>query len=433
MSAPDSQARPAPAPAVDQPRGRILCVTSTLPRWSGDSTASFVLHLAQDLQALGWRVDVLAPHAAGAATLETMGGVRVERFRYLWPATQQTVCYGGGALINLRKSSWNAVKVPFLVAAELGAVLLRLASQRYDLVHSHWIVPQGLVGTIACALARKPHLVTVHGGDIFGLRGALLQWLKRLALRGAGAITVNSGATQRAVRELIGPARTIVQVPMGVATEPPGTLALERAQQLRARWRRGQGPLLVFVGRLVEEKGPADLLRAVAALREDLPDVSVLLVGDGPERAALERLARELGLADRAGFAGWVDPPDVPAHLAAADIFVAPSRRGADGWVEAQGLAVLEAMASGVPVIATRLGGVSESVEHERTGLLVDEQAPLQIAAAVRRLAGSPQLGRALAAAAQAQVRHAFSRPASAAAFSQVYAELLALADAKSC
>ena len=79
--------------------GRILCLTSNFPRWEGDSTTPFVLHLAQDLQALGWRVDVLAPHAPGAAVRETLGGVRVERFRYLWPERLETVCYRGGALI----------------------------------------------------------------------------------------------------------------------------------------------------------------------------------------------------------------------------------------------------------------------------------------------------------------------------------------------
>ena len=77
-------------PASD-PR-RVLFVTSNFPRWQGDSTTPFVLHLAQDLSALGWSIDVLAPHAPGAAFEETMGALRVERFPYLWPAALQTVC-----------------------------------------------------------------------------------------------------------------------------------------------------------------------------------------------------------------------------------------------------------------------------------------------------------------------------------------------------
>ncbi len=108
--------------------GRILSVTSTFPRWRGDSTAPFVLHLAQDLQALGWQVDVLAPHAPGAATAEVLDGVSVERFRYLWAASQQTVCDQGGALANLRRRPLERLKLPALVAAELIAVAHRLAT-----------------------------------------------------------------------------------------------------------------------------------------------------------------------------------------------------------------------------------------------------------------------------------------------------------------
>ena len=108
-------------------KGRVLCVTSNFPRWSGDSTTPFVLHLAQDLQSLGWEVHVLAPHAPQAARMEVISGVQVKRFRYLWPIRQQTVCYQGGALINLRKHPANWLKLPALVAAETLAIVRQIA------------------------------------------------------------------------------------------------------------------------------------------------------------------------------------------------------------------------------------------------------------------------------------------------------------------
>ncbi len=94
-----------------EPRGRVLCMTSNFPRWDGDSTTPFILHLVQDLQAFGWAVDVLAPHAPGAALKETLGGVRVERFRYFWPEAQESLCYQGGALSNLRRNPFNKFKL----------------------------------------------------------------------------------------------------------------------------------------------------------------------------------------------------------------------------------------------------------------------------------------------------------------------------------
>ena len=193
---PESAQRADPPPSA-RPRGRVLFLASTFPRWEGDSSAPFVLNLAQDLRALDWRVDVLVPHAPGALRHEEIGGVRVDRFRYLWPETLQTVCYGGGALANLRHDRKNLLKLPALVAAQAVAAMARLAGGRYDLLHSHWILPQGFTGTLAARPLGIPHITTVHGGDVFALQGRILAGFKRFALAGAEAVTVNSSATGR--------------------------------------------------------------------------------------------------------------------------------------------------------------------------------------------------------------------------------------------
>lgn len=397
---------------------RILCMTSNFPRWQGDTTTPFVLHLAQDLQALGWQVDVLAPHAPGCALREQLDGIDVQRFRYLWPERLETVCYQGGALINLRKSKANKLKLPALIGAEWIACAAKLVTRRYDLLHSHWILPQGFTGVLAAKPLKIPHVVTVHGGDIFGLRGKLLSNFKRFALRHAGAITVNSSVTRQAVGELVDLAK-VEQIPMGVATDrvPDAELVAE----LRQRYRGDTGPLLVFVGRLVDEKGVEDLIRAVALSTKALPDVRALVVGEGQDRALFEALAKQLGVAQRVTFVGWVDPQRMASYLAAADIFVGPSRRARDGWIEAQGLTFIEAMLQKIPVVATRSGGIVDSVEHEQTGLLVDERAPDQIAAAVLRLAQDARLRNELSSRAYANALEKFSRQSSAARFSQLF------------
>lgn len=404
---------------------RILCVTSSFPRWAGDSTTPFVWHLAQDLQGLGWSVDVLAPHAPDAAITETLGGVRVERFRYLWPEGQQTVCYQGGALVNLRQRPWNRLKLAPLVAAQWAAVARRLATGHYDLLHSHWILPQGFVGMMARPFGRIPHVVTVHGSDLFGLRGALMDTFKRRVLHQADAVTVNSCFTEAAVRQLAPETRGLHRIPMGVAIRLPDAAVHARASELRRRYRKGQGPLLVFVGRLIEEKGPEDLIRAIDFLGNALPDVTALIVGDGPERRALEDLVAQLLLTGRIEFPGWIDPSELGAWLAAADCFVGPSRRAPNGGVEAQGLTFIEAMAAGTPVIATRLGGIPDAVIHETTGLLVDERAPEQIAAAVQRLVADPRFAVTLAEQGRRHAVGHFSRAASAGAFGELFKRLI--------
>ncbi|NBC48976.1 MAG: glycosyltransferase [Gammaproteobacteria bacterium] len=405
-------------------RRRILCITSNFPRWSGDSTTPFVLHLAQDLQQLGWTVDVLAPHAPGAATAEVLDGVSVERFRYLWPAKQQTVCYQGGALVNLRRRPLERLKLPALVAAEMFAIARRLATHRYDILHSHWLLPQGFVGQLSRTIASLPHVVTVHGGDLFGLTSPLMQSFKRFVLQRADAVTVNSAFTEEGVRALVSMPRRLQRIPMGVATQDLTEQQRQQSAALRARYRRNQGPLLIFVGRLVEEKGAADLIQATAYLRTDYPDITTLILGEGPDRAALGNFAKALDLSKSVIFPGWIDPVDIGSWLAAADIFVGPSRTAANGQVEAQGLTFLEAMVASLPVIATRLGGIPDAVIHEETGLLVDERAPRQIAAAVGRLLSEPMLASTLREQGRGQVLARFSRAASAQAFSDLFFQL---------
>ena len=124
-------------------------------------------------------------------------------------------------------------------------------------------------------------------------------------------------------------------------------------------------PLFVFVGRLSREKGVASLLRAFARIREETPTAELRLVGDGEERESLERLAHSLHLGESLVFCGWIGPPEVEDELAAAWASVVPSL-----WAEPLGLVAVEAAVRGVPVVASAMGGLRETVVHGRNGLL---------------------------------------------------------------
>jgi len=405
-------------------KGRILALTSNFPRWSGDSTTPFVLHLCQQLQKIGWQVDILAPHARGAARKETIGGVSVERFQYLWPSAWQTVCYQGGAMVNLRKNKANYLKLPFLLFFELLALRRKLSAGKYDLLHSHWILPQGFVGRLAASSLSIPHIITVHGGDIFGLRGRLLRRAKRFALLGADGITVNSSATETAVRELVAKDLLLERIPMGIELQQTAEMS-DKVNELRGLYKKNSGPLLIFVGRVVEEKGLADLLAAIRMLLADSMEVNLLVVGEGQDKTAMEQLTSDFGIVSNVYFAGWQPSELIPNYLTAADIFIGPSRTAENGWVEAQGLTFIEAMMVGTPVIATRVGGIVDSVRHEQTGLLVDERSPAQIAQAIKRLFADPQLAKRLSVNGRKMVEENFSQESSAKAFDALFSRIL--------
>ncbi len=400
----------------------VLLITSSYPRWAGDSTTPFVHHLAQDLRSLGWNILVLAPHAPGAARRQVLDGVPVHRFRYLWPESLQTVCYDGGALVKLRANRWILVKIPFLVVAQWLAVLWHLIRHDVALVHSHWLLPQGLTAALSAGLLRVPHVATVHGGDVFALRGPVMRACKRLVLSRASAVTVNSSATQAAAEQLARRMRRLVRIPMGVTNQSPTDGA--EAADLRDRFRRGNGPLLIFVGRLVMEKGVGDMLEAVALAQHELPDIAALIVGDGPDRDCFQKQANRLGIVNRVSFTGWIPSDQIQNYLRAADIFVGPSRPAPDGWLEAQGLALIEAMLAGLAVISTATGGITDAVRHDETGLIVNAAAPREIADAIRRLAGDTALAERLASHGRRLALSEFTREISAKKFSDLYSRV---------
>jgi glycosyltransferase involved in cell wall biosynthesis len=162
--------------------------------------------------------------------------------------------------------------------------------------------------------------------------------------------------------------------------------AAGNGEALRAR-RDPQKLVLLFVGRLVEKKGVADLLTAITCLSKDVVErIELWIIGHGTEFDRLTVMAVEYGIKDKVVFYGRLPNEQLPDFYAAADIFIAPSIIDADGDTEGQGVIFLEAMASGIPVIGTRTGGVAEMIDHGNTGLLVAPNHVDQLAAAIERL-----------------------------------------------
>lgn len=405
-------------------KGRILSITSNFPRWKNDSTTPFVLNLAEDLVKEGWIIDVLAPHAPNSLKYEKFNKVPVHRFQYSWPKSTQTVCYQGGALVNLRKNPLNKLKLPLLVIAEFFAMMRLLLKNKYDVIHAHWILPQGLNAVLLGKLFNIPVVVTVHGGDIFGLRGSIMTWLKKKVLNAADTVTVNSNFTGNAVRELTTNIKDLKKIPMGVSVAPFNKEDLIEVESLKNKFRKDDGPLLVFAGRLVEEKGISDLLNAIALIAKKQPAVTAIIAGEGQDRELFEQQCRELNINDKVSFLGWIPNNKVPIYMAASDFFVGPSRTSTDGWVEAQGLTFLEAMAVGSTVIATSSGGIKESIIHEETGFLVDENNPEQIADCVLKVHHHPENLKYIKKNAYQHVINYFSRDFSARQFDSIFNKL---------
>jgi len=392
---------------------RILFLTSSAPRFPGDATAPFILNMARDLCALEWRVTILAPHAPGLKTTETIDGVAIRRFRYLWPAAWQTLCYNGGAAVNLKRGKLKALAVPFFVAAEFLGALFFVLRERPAVVHSHWVIPQGAVGQ-ALTLAGVRHVISVHGTDIYGFRSRTMSTIKRWALRRCDHVIANSTWTKAEVEALCQP-KALSVIPTG--TTP---YALNVENRPRTKSADPGTKIVLFVGRLIEAKGVRYLIEALPLILAR-QRVKLLIVGDGPERAALETHAKSLNVHDNAEFVGSVPHSSIYDYFSLADVFVGPSIDIPGESTEAQGNTFVEALFAQVPVVASRVGGIPGAIIHERTGLLVDERAPDQIARAVLRILSDANFADAMKKAGYQHAADNFSRFVSARKVDAVY------------
>lgn len=338
-------------PQTDPARPRLLVLASTYPRWRGDPEPGFVHELARRL-AGSFEVVVVGPHAAGAAVRERLDGVEVVRYRYA-PARLETLVNDGGILTNLRRSPWKWLLVPGF-AAMLAWTAWRVArARRVDVLHAHWLVPQGLAAALVGCLpgTRVPFVVTSHGADLHALRGRRAAALKRFVLRRAAAATVVSGSMRAPLRALGADLRKVRVQPMGV--DLSGRFRREGAEP-RSRHE------LLFVGRLVEKKGLRHLLDAMPAILRGVPEARLAVAGFGPEEDALRRQARDLGIDGAVRFLGPVPQAGLPALYRRAAVCVAPFVRARSGDEEGLGLVLVEAIGCGCPVVVGNVAAVGD-------------------------------------------------------------------------
>jgi glycosyltransferase involved in cell wall biosynthesis len=375
-----------PSVKANAPKSAVLVLTSTFPRWRGDVEPPFVHELSRRLTD-SFDVHVLAPHAPGSKRREILDGVHVYRFRY-GPTILERLAYQGGILANLKKSPYLFGLVPLFLAAQLLAAIKLLVRQPIEVIHAHWIFPQGGIAMLARALSRSRAkvLCTSHGGDLYGLKGAVLNRFKKIVADACDHLTVVSRSMRGDLMKLgVEPSKVSV-IPMGVDLRyrfvPPSVPS--RAESL------------LFVGRLVEKKGLRYLLEAMPEILKRLPQAYLTVVGDGPSRLDLEKLASDLGLRERVRFLGALKNEELPAVYQRAGIVVFPSMISDDGDQEGFGLVLVEALGCGCAAVVTDLPAMMDIVEDGKTAIVVRQKNPGEIAVAVIRLLAYPELRSAI-------------------------------------
>lgn len=351
---------------------KLGLLTTGFPRFEGDHSGAFLLTLARGFVANGHEVRVLAPEPSTPQPRPKWPGIDVRWVPYARPRTAQRTFYEAGAPDNLR-----AHPMRWMGAASF-AVSLRLAAQRSlddrDALVSSWCIPSGLV---ASAVAHgRDHLCLCHATDV--------RWVGDVPGGRAIARRITAGASAFWFLSTEHRDRFFRTADLDAATVTTniGPMPIERASMAgpsRSELRRSLGIdrfTVLFLGRLVRIKGVDQLLHAVAELSGSL---HLRIAGDGPERHRLSALARRLGI--EATFEGWVSGSRKEALLRACDVLVVPSRDG-----EGLPTVLFEALDRGLPIVATRVGAIPDSLEALAGVRLVGPNDPLALSLAIDAL-----------------------------------------------
>lgn len=310
--------------------------------------------------------------------------------------------------------TWDATQ-PYEIVREDTSVLLPtpavrrravslLQSRQCDAV---WFGAMAPLGLLAPALRRAgaARLVgTTHGHEVgWAMAPGLRRTLRRIA-SGLDVVTYLGEYTRSRLAPALGPyAARLHQLAPGVDSSVfrPGVTSPD----VRARHGLGSRPVVVCVSRLMPRKGQDTLIRALPLLSRSVPDVALLLVGGGPHRARLARLAELLGVASSVVFTGSVPWEELPAHYCAGDVFAMPCRTRLGGVdVEGLGIVYLEASACGLPVVAGRSGGAPDAVREGETGHVVDGESVEGVASALGDLLSDAEHAKAMGAAGRSWV-----------------------------
>jgi len=408
---------------------KVVMLTSSYPLYDGDMTAPFIEEIAAGLVARGHEIHVVLPDHPRLRRAAVARGVHLHPFAAA-PVRRWGAAWGyAGSLAGDVALTKGAVAVaPFALANAARAVNRVARLVRPDLLHAHWVIPNGPPTALIARRRGLPLVVSLHGSDVFvAERFVPARRAAWWAFGSADGVTACSGdLADRAMRLGACEDRTRV-VPYGVNSAQfrpvdDATRAVVRG------WfdLPPETPLLLCAGRLVYKKGFAVAVAAFARITATQPDARLVIAGDGPLDADLRRQTERLGVADRVCFAGRVDRDRHPQLVAACDVYLLPSVHDHRGNVDGLPNALLDALAAGCAVVASDIAGVRLAVRDSETGVLVPEQDVAALADAVDALLRDPAQRAALGGAARADVTARLTWAHTAAAFERVYEGALA-------
>lgn len=371
-----------------------MVLSSVYARNPEDSEVPWMRKSHAELMAQGVHLEMVAPSWQGLSSHQ-IDGISVRRFRYA-PKSWEILTHDEGAPTKLAGKPWmQLLAIPYII---LGSLLFfwRALQLKPDVLHVHWPFPHGLMALPVRWILRIPLVLNFHGAELLLARKK--KWIRPIlhfVLGQADRVLANSSFTAERICEIR---------PVSVVLSPYGTTL---SSEIQPKPITQDLPFrILFVGRHIPRKGIDVLLHAAQSL--DPERYQVRIVGHGSETLALQKMAQELSLF-HVVFTGKLSNADLDQEYRNANVFVLPAIVDARGDTEGLGVVLIEAIELGLPVVASRVGGIPDVILHEKTGLLVPPQDEKALAQALQRLESDPELASRLVDGARQHVREHFS------------------------
>lgn len=357
---------------------KACILTTSFPAYEGHIQSPFIAELAKAMSKHA-EVTVICPnYKVSKAKEENFGKVKVKRFSY-FPKKFQTLTEGGGLANNLEKNLSSYLQMPFFIFS----MFLRLVKEikSVDVIFAQWALA-GLVAVAVSTVYKKPVILTTRGADVnMAIKNYLYKKILTLVLSKCKFITSNNEDLINKINSLGIKKTTVIR--NGVDTEK---FCPRNKKELRKKFGLPTDKkIILFVGWLIPRKGVNYLINAIPDVVKENKDVLFLILGEGPMRNELELLISELNIGLFVRFVGSKKPEEVPYWLSASDILVLPS------LAEGMPNVVLEAMASEVPVVATRVSGTPELVKDGVNGYLIAPESSEEIADKLNKILAKPK------------------------------------------
>ncbi|HEY9077615.1 MAG TPA: glycosyltransferase [Anaerolineaceae bacterium] len=369
----------------------ILILCSSYPRFPGDGTAPFVQSIALSLAKLGNQVDVVVPWDPLAQPMSRQR-VEVHRFQYIFPKSLHIMGHARSLKSDTDLNPLTYLLLPFFLFFGFIKTLHILRARKSEILNVHWVLPNGLIALFVSWVSGIPLVVTLHGSDIFvAQKNFLFGWIASLIFHRSKYVTACSPELAEAAQRL-GASSTKVKL-IAWGADPQIFKPEKRSNQYRSDLGFQADHILVAaLGRMVYKKGFNVLLDAWSIVVKAFPKAVLVMGGDGPLRDSLTEQAAQLGILAGIKFLKRINWDDVPAFLASMDIFILPSIKDPKGNIDGLPTVLLEAMSSGLPVIASEIAGVPLVINNYENGVLVPPGNPEILANAIIDLIQNEQL-----------------------------------------